>query len=145
MENEHSLGHKNSPHYNEMKEALRTVCEMDPGDPGMKHALDELYSKAETYAEKNAFSTKKTPLGIQRKNTALLLMNLSDPHRTQATLDRHNGLEDLRLKTFKKKTDFKTLMSDEMKRNERKYEHKATKRKYVREYARESSKAAPGM
>ncbi len=129
MESEHKLPtHKDSPQYTAMKEALRKVCDMQPGDPGMKKAMDELHDAAEAYAEKSAFTSKKTPNGIRRKNTSLLLMSLTDQGKTYHMLYEKNGLVDTRLKTFKKQTDFKSLMAEEMKRNERKYGARAEQR-----------------
>ena len=151
MESEHSFGHKNSREYEEMRSALKAVCDMEPNDPRMQNALGELYTKSNAYAQKNAFSTKKTPLGIQRKNTALLLMSLSDPHQTKAVLEQRTP-EDLRLKTFKKKTDFNSLMAEEKKRNERKYSKKAAAREVNRQLDKAKKEVlgaaqpkAPGM
>ncbi len=144
MKSEHKLPtHKDSPQYTAMKEALRTVCEMSPDDPNMKRAMDHLHDAAKDYAEKSAFTSKKTPNGIRRKNTSLLLMSLTDQSKTRDMLTEKSGLVDTRLTTHKKQKDFKTLMEEEMKRNERKYGVKAAQRQAHRKA--EMAKANPSV
>ncbi|MCR4763760.1 MAG: hypothetical protein K5696_09530 [Lachnospiraceae bacterium] len=141
MKQEHSGLHIDSAKYRDMKKAVDEVCRLadTPGgyDPvKMSAALRKLNQKASLYVEDKVLDkTKKTGLGIERKNTALLLMQATDPESVERIVDR---IEDFRLDTEhdqaaesgdpdRKKTSFKKLMDAESGRNRARAEEKTGK------------------
>ena len=107
------------------------VCKLadTPGgyDPvKMAAALKKVNEASSAYVESKVLDkTKKTGMGIARKNTALLLMQVSDPESVNEIVDR---VEDFRLDKHndqtvegdgpdRKKTSLKKLMDAEIGRN----------------------------
>ena len=74
--------HRNSDEFNAMYSALEKIHEAAPTfDPSDKKSFDsmvklytEAFVAADTYARKEAFKAKKTDLGIERKNVALVVL-----------------------------------------------------------------------
>ncbi|MCR5674309.1 MAG: hypothetical protein K6G16_01230 [Lachnospiraceae bacterium] len=134
--NESTGSHKNSQEYDTMKARLAEVARLSslPADHperinNMGQAMQDLYQAAEAYADKEAFKTKKTPQGIQRKNTALALMKLTDPQRADAHIAAKGGVKDLRESTFKKRVSLDDLVAHEKGRNSAEFGVKADERR----------------
>ena len=131
MKQEHSGIHINSSKYRNMRTAVDEVCKLadTPGgyDPvKMAAALKKVNEASSAYVESKVLDkTKKTGMGIARKNTALLLMQVTDPESVNEIVDR---VEDFRLDKHndqtvegdgpdRKKTSLKKLMDAEIGRN----------------------------
>ncbi len=77
--------HVNSREYKNMVAAVDRVAKLpyDPENPDsvrvMESALAKLNKAAEAYADKEAYKEKKTERGIDRRNTALSLLAITDP------------------------------------------------------------------
>ncbi len=119
--------HHDSDEYKAMKAYAELVADMrknfDPDDrlsiADMEGALRDLHRAATKYAEKEAFKSKKTSRGIERKNTALALLAASDPGGV-AGVEKYMSDNDLQIKDFrrdkkeaKKARDFKSLVEEE--------------------------------
>ncbi|MCR4585442.1 MAG: hypothetical protein K5686_06910 [Lachnospiraceae bacterium] len=130
--------HRDSPEYKEMKEAVTRVltCARAQGfderirnetknslslDDGFAaqilfDEMHKLYESAEKYANKEVFGqTKSTQRGIERKNTALALIDLSKPDTViindKAVVDRRMDKHD------KRKLSLKDMLDEEKKTN----------------------------
>ena len=110
-----------------MKTCAQIVAKMkekyDPDDKDsvaqMEDALGKLHKAAEKYAEKEAFKSKKTARGIDRKNTALALLAATDPNGIDG-VEKYMADNKLEIKDFrrdkketKKARDFKSLVEEE--------------------------------
>ncbi|MCR5092459.1 MAG: hypothetical protein K6B72_00585 [Lachnospiraceae bacterium] len=116
--------HKDSPEYAAMEAKVNAICEMtkngfDPDDRAavekIDQAMKELYAVSKDYAEKKALKTKASTRGIERKNTALALLDIADPERAQKEVFGH--VKDLRGSDRKKAVSLKELLSSERKDN----------------------------
>ena len=94
--------HINSTEYKNMRDAVKAVCEAkyDPNDRDsvaqMREKLEKVNATAAKYVQEKAMDKmKKTSRGIERKNTALLLMDATDP-RSLDPIESH--IIDKRLK-----------------------------------------------
>ncbi len=112
--------HINSAKYKKMRECVDEICAMkehyDPDDLDqvrkMSAALKKMNEAAtDYYTDKVEGKEKKTSRGIERKNTALFLMNITDPKAK----DKLKGLKDFRMKKGEGKTQrsFSELMEEE--------------------------------
>ena len=126
--------HINSSEYRNMKAAVDRVNELckdgyDPKNPAsmrkMQEALDHVNEMARQYVEKKVVGkTKKTDRGIDRKNTALALMQITDPGSVDAILDgvvdfRLDSKNDMKVDGDRKKVSFSDLMAAEKEANKR--------------------------
>ncbi len=83
---EKSRWHTDSPEYTAMKETVKKVCEL--ADKGydrsdfnslsmMMDAMNNVFTASSRYADKEAFKNKHTTRGIERKNSALVLADIT--------------------------------------------------------------------
>lgn len=86
----------------------------------LNNAMKEVYEKSLAYANKEAFKDKSTSRGIERKNTALALIELSKPDNV--ILNEH-AVKDTRIDKKDKRTavSLDQLMKEEIKNNRDKY------------------------
>ncbi|MCR5675396.1 MAG: hypothetical protein K6G16_06790 [Lachnospiraceae bacterium] len=98
--------HWNSSSYKKMKAAVDEVCKLadsyDPTDRQMVQEMGEkmekLHAAAKAYADKEAYKSKSTDLGISRKNTALFLQSITEDSRKDGPSDvRENEIRDFRI------------------------------------------------
>ncbi|MCR4762008.1 MAG: hypothetical protein K5696_00610 [Lachnospiraceae bacterium] len=88
-ESEKMFRHRNSPEYEEMRRCVREVSvfaslnQFDNADfvTKLSDKMDRLSQAAARYAEKEAFKNKRSSMGIERKNSALALLQLTDPNK----------------------------------------------------------------
>lgn len=138
MREDNPTFHRDSPEYKEMKEAVTRVitCARAQGFDEHFHNVDanslelddrvgvqtlfnemqKLYESAEKYANKEVFGqTKSTSRGIERKNTALALIDLAKPETViineKAVVDRRVDKHD------KRKVSLQQMLDEEKKAN----------------------------
>ncbi len=145
--------HKDSKEYKAMRESVEKVYQLvasgayDPQKKGgravaeMEKALKEVEEASKAYAKKEAFKEKSTSRGVERKNTALYLMDILDPSSTQAFRDGQQKLKDSRLiKNGQKKFSFKELMDLEKTRNSQIAQSERQKRQNAQLFAQKRKK-----
>ncbi|MCR4762010.1 MAG: hypothetical protein K5696_00620 [Lachnospiraceae bacterium] len=127
-ESEKRFKHKNSPEYEEMRkcvEAVNNLAGMLSFHPDNATAVKSLEEKMEAlnkaavrYAEKKAVGFKRTSMGIERKNSALALIQLTNPKQAQEFAKK---VTDLRMsKDDKKQRSFAQLIEEEREANREK-------------------------
>ncbi len=146
MEAESGGHHRDSDEYTTMKTCARIVVEKqkyyDPDDKRsvaeMEEALNRLHDAAEKYAEKEAFKSKKTTRGIERKNTALALLAVTDPNGIEGVekymADEGRTVQDFRRdkKEDKKSRTLRSLIEEEKTSAHGMAEERREKRKAAR-------------
>ena len=143
MKDGESIFHRDSDEYKQMKDSvdkLMTAAEFvgfdfetNYKDPRkslrtddratmdmLNNAMRDVYEKSLAYANKEAFKEKSTSRGIERKNTALALIELSKPDNV--ILNEH-AVKDTRIDKKDKRTavSLDQLMKEEIKNNRDKY------------------------
>ncbi len=121
MRTEDKGRHKNSPEYQRMYDAVKSAVEIadvyNMEDPKairlMRESLDIVRSASTDYVEAKVVDKKKgTKMGIERKNTALALLQITDP----ATFNELAGdVKDFRQSKKKTHTSLRELISEEKK------------------------------
>ena len=143
MKDGESIFHRDSDEYKNMKESVdkfimaaaatgfnfgenpngtRKTINTDDHDTMelLNNAMKDVYEKSLAYANKEAFKEKGTSRGIERKNTALALIELSKPDNV--ILNEH-AVKDTRIDKKDKRTSVSLdqLMKEEIKNNREKY------------------------
>lgn len=147
MHEERSFLHRDSEEYKNMKKAVddliiaantigfdfnindTTKKTIDTTDSAVMNLLSgrfaEVYEAATKYAEKEAQKNKHTSMGIERKNTALVLKDLTKPDNVVLT---GTDVKDMRINKKDKRVSvsFDQLMQEEKERNRKNYKTEHT-------------------
>lgn len=153
MQAEDKGKHKNSDEYQSMYNAVKYAASLaesynmdDPASvKAMRTAMDMVQSTAKTYVDaKVVGKTKATAMGIERKNTALALLQVTNPEKYNEIAPK---VKDFRESKAKKHTDLKSLISEEKKAarkragvTEEREEHRFVRKQ--REHARQKSQGS---
>ena len=147
---ESSGHHRDSDEYQVMKTQAGLIARLrdsyDPDDKvsvaEMETELDKLHEAARKYADKEAFKSKKTTLGIERKNTALALLAVTDPKGVEGVekymADSKQAVRDFR-RDKKEDKKARTLQSliDEEKASARDLAPERKEHRRIREHAKQ--------
>ncbi|MCR5179311.1 MAG: hypothetical protein K6C95_10060 [Lachnospiraceae bacterium] len=153
MQAEDKGKHKNSLEYQNMYNAVKTAASLannyNMDDPekvkAMRDVLDIVQRTAKTYVDARVVGKRKTTsMGIERKNTALALLQVTNPDAFNEIAPK---VKDFRESKAKKHTDLKSLISEEKKEarkragvTEEREEHRHVRKQ--REHARHKSQGA---
>ncbi|MCR5676289.1 MAG: hypothetical protein K6G16_11325 [Lachnospiraceae bacterium] len=141
MESEKQGRHRNSKEYQDMKNAVYAVhlamAEYHPDDPqsraDMSRLVDRVKETSSEYARLKAYGkTKMTEMGVQRKNTALALMDI-----TGAQIQEDRVIDRRQTKAESKKTrkSLRDLLRDEHETTRTTHGAEATQRRKQRRHA----------